>query len=679
MCRGVRFKLEGWVIRASQVRLGEGLVRVRGLHASPIDAVWTIFAERVEISGEERLLSEVAFVDGSAEVFRASEVRYDIDGGGSVRMREARWGTATSGSEGAAPPASIPEVSRVDLRASSLRYGPDGWDVRNFRQASPPGLPLGRSRGRRPAPTSGLLAPRGTYSEGDVELEQRALYGPSRTGALLSAVPGAWYGLGPFVLTEPAKEWYSVAPREPEMLDATFLFDQDRERPGWSAVGSARRGSPSLHVSGRLEEMSSDRTWRTRRLRQPGILRPWRRSALGLSLSSPSHHLQIRGAKWSPSPVRADRAADSTIAGGHLPDDQAELRLRFGATHPISEGVEFSTDVFHRNAARAELADDHGTTFIGGLTGRIGETSRLFAEGRFGSVVGTRLASPTRTETSGGGFDAAGITQLVGGVRTGATIRGSFPRSTHLLHPTLTAYREILGGGASRDLSQPFGAPFSRRPQWTLLSAVLDQSLEWSDLRVEFPLGLLAEGAGTDGDFWDRPYAFQRTEFQWSHLHFGGGAAAPVDGSAWMFFGRTELFWADWSAALDATTLDSPGFAVLYADRILGRTAEALRLLQGQAPFGAAFEDRAAGTVVESLSFSWAPRSLRVEVAGLAREALEPAGFGGGCTWTFPRLGWGIGVDGMYATAGRGWGISAGLKTAHPTTSSVHRRAAGVH
>lgn len=666
VCRGVRIELEDWMIRASQVQLGEELVRVRGLRASPADAAWTIFVERGEFSGEKRLLSEVAIVDGSVDAFRASEVRYGIDSGGGIRMREARWGSTASGTDRTAAPASVPELSRVDLRASSLHYGPDGWEVRNFRQATPPGLPLGRSRGRRPAPASGLLAPRGTYSEGEVELGQRALYGPARVGALLSATPGAWYGLGPFVLTEPAREWYSVAPREPEMLDATFLFDQERNQPGWSAVGSARRGSPSLHVSGRLEEMSSERTWRTRRLRQPGILRPWRRSALGLSLSSPSHHLQIRGAKWSPSPVRLDRNESSEIVGGHLPGDQAELRLRFGASHRISEGVEFSTDVFHRNAARAELADDHGTTFIGGLTGRIGETSRLFAEGRLGSVVGTRLAAPTRAETSGGGFDAAGITQLVGGLRAGATIRGSFPGSTHLIRPTLTAYREILGGGPTRDLSQPFGAPFSRRSNWTLLSGVVDQSLEWSDLRVEFPIGFLAEGAGASGGFWDRPYAFHRTEFQWSHLHVGGGAAAPVDGSSWMFFGRTQLFWADWSAALDATTLDSPGLAALHADRILGRTAGALRLLQGQMPFGGAAEDRAPGTIVESLSFSWAPRSVRVELVGLAREALEPAGFGGGWTWTFPRLGWGVGVDGMYATAGRGWGISAGLETARP-------------
>jgi len=660
-CRRLRLTTDRWTLEAARSSFTEddGL-EFSEFRARRSDTGQILQAAALEVrDGVVRARSVGASGDGGDLRVRRLMVRPE-----GVELVELRWRPLRRISDGGRW-WSVPRLvsgGPVQLRAASARYAEGTWKFDQLRTNRPLPVAVGPTSGDRPTPASGLVPPDGTYSEGRLEILQRAFHGPTGIGGSVAVAPGDWYGVGPALNTTIHSDWPSTEGAGPDLLDAHLLYDADSGSVEGTAFGDLRFGEPLGHASGSIEEATRSRYWRTRRIGRDALFRPWRRSALGISLSGTSHHLQIRGAHWNRAGfdggpgVRADRIP--------LSGREGELSVRFGTEAEFAERLDVSADLYHRNRSRAGEPDEHGTTLVAEVTRRFGRRSRLYGDVGLSSVLGTILVPTGGTDSTPAGFQASPVTQLVASARGGLVLRGDAGAVTHLVRPSVAVYREIAGRGTAPDSATSSPATFDRVPSWTLAGFQLDQSLRWGEWELGVPMGLYAVGAGAQEAASLPARLLIRAELERSRLRLRSGMLAPTDFGTGEGFGTAEWKFDPGSIAVGGTTLDPTGAAWLRADRSLGRAPETLRLLEGQQPFVPSDEPFSAGDLTAFATAEVDVGMQHLEATAYGDGRFDRGAVSAGWTYRFGRVGWGLGVEGGTSIPTDTWGFSAGLRRA---------------
>lgn len=660
-CRELRVETAQWHLEFDRWQRGDASgTEVRGLRARHVSSGRIVAAGSLQTTDNEVRARALRIAAPTGEGVSAERISV---GARRIEVSTVRW-LPLKRRRGEGAWGEIPDLlsgGPSSLRARRALYRNGEWRFEQLVATDPVSLPVGPVSGERPAPATGLVPPTLTYSADRLEALQRAHHGPTGIGLSASAAPGAWYGLGPMLVGRLDREWPALRSEGPPLLDTHLLYDARSNSLEGAAVGELRYGAPYLHASGDFEEVTRDQYWRTRRMDGSALFRPWRRSSLGAALSGSRHHFQVRAAHWAPY-----GAADGAAPRSHLPQsapesEEAELQLRFGTDTRIGDRFELSTDIFHRNRARAGERDDHGSLLIAAASGDVGRPGRLFGEAQLASLVGTTLAPPNPGEESDG-FQAAPVTQFLAGLRGGLTLRGDLPAATHLVRPSIHLYREVAGRGSATGPSSPYAAPFTRIPRWTLAGFVADQTLRWPSFEIGLPVTLLADGDGFEKALSSPATLSARLRLAWTRIQLRSGIAAPTDFATADTFASAAFEQRPWSLSVGATTLQPAETGRLYADEILPHAAATLRLLEAQR----SFQREPPGPVLDALvpffQADWDGGAHRVETSVFAEGPISDAGVSLGWTRRFRRMGWGLGVEGATTVPTGNWGVTAGLR-----------------
>jgi hypothetical protein len=603
----------------------------------------TYRAHRLRATSEKLAFEQLELVPGAGdERLKADSVDVGAD---SVELSAVRWQTRSSSGR---------EWS-TRMRASRAIWNPGGWRFERLRRARPFALGLGTVEATRPGPTTGLLPPRVAASDRTVELTQRLVHGPSLTGLSASAAPHQWYGVGGLLQTPPGRNPFDDHRPEPGLLDAQLRWDVGDTGPGWSVVGDVRRGAEHVHLGAHLEEQSADGYWRTRRIDESGMLRGWRESHAGASLSGPRHHLQIRFGHATLVPL--DNPDQSV---GAFDPDELSAGLDFGVAARPVQNLRLSTRLYHQNRVRGMADNLHRTSVAADATWVAGTRGTAFVQGGLAGLTSMELDGNQGPDSSATGFDIGRSGQLVAHAAAGFTFSGRLGGARHRIAPRLLGLREVTGVGEPTPARLPRITPPSRVPGWTALGAVLDQSLQLGGSRVAFPAGLWMQGARGD-PLGDGPYAFGRLRFDWADWTFSGDLRHRVgtrrfDGGAAVDYLGVSLD-VGWQM-----TTDVSGTAPLArVDRYGLEPLDALQLIQPVAG-----RDRPRTDLFQMLTIGGRTDSVRSDLAIFAEGIAARPGVSVEFIHPFTPYGWGLSLRGAYRTEGNRWGVSAGLATTGP-------------
>lgn len=639
-CSSFRLTVERGSLSAERLVLTDDRLSMEGFSYMAEGSDRTYRAHRLRATSETLAFEHLELVSGAGdERLKADSVDVGAD---SVALSAVRWQTRSS-SRG---------DRRTRMRAIRVTWNPGGWRFERLRRSRPFALGLGTVEATRPGPTTGLLPPRVAASDGTVELTQRLVHGPSLTGLSASAAPHRWYGVGGILQTPPDRNPFDDHRPDPGLLDAQLRWDVGETGPGWSVVGDARRGDEYVHLGAHLEEQSTDEYWRTRRIDERGMLRSWRESHAGASLSGPRHHLQIRFGHATLVPLDGP---DQSF--GAFDPDELSAGLDFGlAARPV-ENLRLSTRLYHQNRVRGTADSLHRTSVAAEATLAAGTRGTAFVQGGLAGLTSMELGSNQGPDSSATGFDIDRSGQLVAHVAAGATFSGRLAEARHRIAPRLLGLREVTGVGEPAAARLPRITPPSRVPGWTALGAVLDQSLELGGSRIAFPAGIWLQGARGE-PFGDGPYTVGRLRFDWADWTFSGDLRHRVgtrrlDGGAAVNYlgGSMDVGWQ--------MTTDVSGTAPLArVDRYGLEPLDALQLIQPVAG-----RDRPRTDLFQMLTIGGRTGPVRSNFAMFAEGVAARPGVSVEFTHPFSPYGWGLSLRGAYRTEGERWGVSAGLKT----------------
>ena len=641
-CSSVELTSDAATLSARQMTFGDRR-SVEHLVFAPAASPRVYQVERVTVDGETLRLQSVRAREDSGAEWRAESGRIAEK---SVHLTNLAWRETSTRRKA--------NGRRLVMRSESAVYRANRWQFERLRRAARPTVGLGAHRAPRGRPSTGLVPPRVTYGAERVEWTQWAVHGPSLLGlSATAALPGGWFGIGPTIQTPPDQNPFADRSPRPALLDGQLRWNADSRDLGWAVTGNLRRGTEYTHVGAHLEEVSSDEYWRTERVEAPGLLRNWRESRAGTSLSGPSHHLQLRFGHWDRAVVDADSTPRLDTL---LPGERFEFGVEYGAVHHLADFLEATTGVFHRNSVLENGADAHRTLAVGDVTGRLGSQSGPFAELGATAMLGSALGPPD----SGRGFDATGTSQLIAHVRTGLTVTGRPATSLiHRLAPEIAGYREIanFGSGGSGDTAGRPGAPTHG---WTAFAATLDQQLLWSGGRLRVPVGLLLHGAGAK-PLIDETCAFGRLRLDVGRYGLFGGLRhtvgtrrTGVTGGAGYYAPGLDLTW-QW------TTESAADRHLARIDQLLADPVDAARLLQPHTVPDA--RSRGGSPLFQTVSLGGEIGEVRTDVGLFSEGAFDANGVTVGLAHGFEPLGWGLAVEGAYAIQSERWGVSAGLQT----------------
>jgi hypothetical protein len=643
VCLGFRLTAESGALAVDRLVLaGEGLQMERA--SDTADGSGRLYRFRRLGTTPEELAFDRLELASSSGARRLTAASGSV-GAGSVELSNVHWQVRPS-------PAGDSETL---LRANRAKWDGDGWRFERLRRQQPFALGLGTLEAAKPGPASGLIPPRIAASDSTVELTQRLLHGPSLTGLSASAAPHLWYGIGGLLQTPPERNPFASHRPDPGLLDAQLRWNVGEPKPGWSVVGDVRRGDEYVHLGAHLEEQSADRYWRTRRVDDPGILRGWRESHAGASLSGPRHHLQIRLGHSAVVPLgETDRAVEA------FDGDELSAGLEFGLEGRPTDNLRLSTRLYHRNRLREADSDQHRTSVVGDATLVAGTRGTAFIEGGLSGLTSIELGGDGSAENSATGFDIGRSGQLVAHTAAGATFSGRPGAATHRISPRLVGLREVIGVGDPTPASLPRTTPPSRVPGWTALGAVLDQSLQLGPAHIEFPAGVWLQGARGE-PLGDGPYAFGRLRFDWRQWSFSGDLRHDVGSRRLDGGGGVDYLGEPLDVGWQMTTDTSGTRPLARVDRYGLEPLDALQLLQ---PI--AHRDRPRTDLFQMLTFGAKVGPLRSDLAVFAEGIAARPGASVELVHPLAPFGWGLSVRGAYRSEGNLWGVSAGLETTGP-------------
>ena len=659
-CRCLVLQTDDFELRIGDWRLDEtSRATFQRIEATTRKTERTYYVDSATLSGDELTVDTFAIV--TRDAFMRGE-RGEFDGT-SVALESVRW-TRTSASPRVESNRSCPpspdalDSPRGGLRARSLRFDGEAWQVREARTTGLVPLGLGDMRLSQSRAASGPMPPRMLYTDETLEVQGSYLWGTGQFGPIATIAPSRWYGGGVQIASRGAQA-DALAPRyeHPTRLDLQMYGTSDGDL-AYDLVGDGYRGGRYGPGAVSLEETDRDALWRLDRLRDPGMFRGWRSSRGGLSLNGPRHHLQIDVRHLAPT----DRSPESfdELAGG---------RLRYGADHDVAEGVRASTELVHRSLVRSEGEDRYGTGLFGALAARLGDRTGWYLEGEVANHSGHRLVAVDGGRQNGDGLQSRATLQLLGAVRGGVGLEGRFASWRHRLEPRVTLLREIAGTGGQHDAALSRGAPYRRVPQWTAAVVTLAQQFHVDAFDIALPLGILQQAPGFDAWLVRSPTLFGRLGMGTEHWRLRGRAVQRVDESPPAVTGGPSLRWRSLGVGYRLGTLSPPASTLAYADDLSSRGPRAIRRLEPNT--GASLR----GTPLQqSLDVRLHVRPVTVRWEGW----LETDGSAGG-TWmsvsrSFPELGWALGVGGRLSTQPVEWGGFVGLSSSRrfpPSTSSA--------
>ena len=644
-CRNLEFDFDS-------MRLSAGRWRASGER-------WSLTEVEVEFVDSGRVWEIASISRKSTGVgFRAVEIR-DGDGALTVESGEIRGGELRLATlvwrQGRAGPAK--------MKARRADFSGEQWTFQRLRRPGPIGVGLGEVRTRGGEPTTGLVPPRIATSDGRVAATQRIVFGQPALGASVSVAPTDWYGAGAVVQTPPNRAPFAAHGPPARLLDGEVRWSHSGDGIGWSFLGEFRRGNPYVHAGASVEEQSEPEFWRTARIDRPGTLRRWRSSEAGVSLSGPHHHLQLSAGHWSP--VSAG-TAPSLYFDRALPGEQLELAMNYGSAQDFGGAFEATQHLYHRNHLRRGAGDIHNTAGLADLSVRLGRRGRANAAAGVTGALGAELGSSPGPGTTTSGFDARGSTQLVGHLEASFTLTGRLGSKTvHRIHPSIAAYRELVGSGPAAFDATPAAGPPGRVADWTAVRGLVDQTFVWPSFRIDLPLGVAADGTYPRGKLLDEPFFFGRVAFSWPSLRISAGALQALEARTPELYGGIGIGEAELRVDWRATTLTDRTVATTHLGAIAEQPVQALRLWQPLASSSPA-DGLDGQSLFQSLSFNWRIAETWVEVDFFSRGVLARNGVRGAWVYPLEPLGWGLSLDAVYRTTRRSWGISAGLRTRFP-------------
>lgn len=640
-CSGVVTTVDGMEMEAARWERDDESVRLQDVRIEEVEGERSHVFETLSVEGQEVVLEGVRLRHSGSTLFRANRGTVD---GQQVVFEEVAW---------------LDGDGRTSIRAERASFDGSEWSFDRLRRRRPLGVGLGRVSMSASRPASGLLPPRLIASGSRVEVRGSYVHGPTLLGLTAAGAPGYWYGGGGLIQTPAYRDPFPDLSTAASLLNAEIRWHQEENDLGWSVVGDVRRGSPYVHIGASLEEQSHGSFWRTSRVDRPGVLRNWRASHVGGSLSGPRHHLQVSAGHFSPTTIES---APAVRVDELMPGEQLDARLRFGATRPVGRHFEATAGLFHRNFFRDGARDTHSTTAVTDLTGRIGSRNALYGEAGATMLVGANIRTSGQSDDSPRGFDAPGHTQLLAHLRSGITLTGRLGEQTlHRVRPSLSAYREIVGTGELETVANPYASPPGRVPGWTAFSAILHQELAWPRFRFGFPVGLISQGSYPHGIGIGSPRLFGRIQADWSRVYLGGGALYGLKRRRTSLFGNLGLNVGSVAIGWHTTSLRPRELALSGVDELMGSPIQVVRLLE---PIAASpLSDEGLDALFHSLSFDWNVAESWIRLGLFSEDTFTRNGFRAGWRYPFDPYGWSLSLDGVFESGTQQWGVSAGLAT----------------
>jgi hypothetical protein len=535
-----------------------------------------------------------------------------------------------------------------------------------------------------PGPVSGFLPPSLIYSDEIVSLQASYLLAQWGVAPQAVVAPTSWYGLGFGLMSHVERDGGGP----PAIADETSLLDAQLrwsdlgthdEATGSQATGRVQPavlgdgfwGAPYTHLAAGMEEVGERRFWTIDRFRRDAPFRPWRLSRAGVSLSGPTHVLNLQ--------VLHTERLGHWDALGPQPDTGQDIlgaNLLLGTHHELDEQSSADLEVEHQSLVDGDAAA-HATTLRVGVEGVVGSSGALYVRPALYTWLQTGLESepddPARIGSGPVGTEASTRSQIVAMVDAGAALRARFGATTHRIEPGIVLAREVVGfsrgalvgDGGRRGPSRVFD---DREEGFSLGALRLDQQLSLGpNLSIDLPVALVFEGAGLVEAVETKPWAIGALNFRAPRSEFGVHAACP---------GLCEdIFWT----ASAAATLGA--FDLVYIGGDLRREVllplswrrsvhDGWALIQGfqhqHAQHQHAQHEHAqpADLADRSAHFAelgWRHGRFGTKVAAYYRSKHNNLGLSVGNTYAFPELGWTVGVHAAVGPDDRDWGVLVGL------------------
>jgi hypothetical protein len=602
------------------VRITARVVRADGI----AEGLWIeagperFFVGELVRSDEGLVLQDVAWSDDGV-VLRAA--------GGWIRdgalLERLRWYRETLPESGCDAQPSAP-VTRPYARANSAERVDGHWRAAGLRIGP---WPIGDVPMQRPV--SGVLPPTLRVSAAGGELQGDYWLAP--WGSVLAvADPSGRFG-GGFGLTSRRREHF-------RRLDLVAYADVDEGLVG-VASGDVSLGE-RLHLRGHVEHPSDEYASRLRAFERNALFRRWRHSRLGLSLSGAGHALQLRGA---------------VLTDPELPDAHWDGNLTYGLTFARQRHSVFRFDLDHRTIERSDTV--HSTLAALSWRAPFGHESRAWVK------PGIDLVANYGTVTALRGFDASTTISSLANLEAGLAIEGRFARFRHRLAPQVRAGGEVLGVQQRQPEEGAPPYPWRQPDRWRWVAASLDQRIQQSGWRLDFPVGVFSDTLGDEpvSDLAADPNGFARVDARFADVSAGVASTCTFPCDTPRFHAAAQIAPTRrvraWYAAGNMNTRD---LHLAWADLHLDQPLTAVRLVQTRD----AGDDAPVFGHHAGLQLRSGRASLRL--MGTWGNTDESRGLGSRVAYSWRELGWGIGVGGGWRPFDGVWNATAGLTWAPP-------------